>query len=100
MIKVTKTISRPNANISTWFTTTDGKAYNEYRTIIYGTKITSPMIDLSTDNLTLTYSSVWYSQESFDEMMADPVIQRAISDFNEYNLKNGIIDHGTVITPV
>jgi len=99
MIEVTKIISRPNADIGMWFQTTAGQKYSEYRTIIYGTKISSTNIT-SSDGLTLVYSSVWDSQESFDEMMADPIIQKSISDFNEYNIENGIIDHGTTITPV
>ena len=100
MIRITKTFTRPSANVDFWFSTPQGAAFGAYREATYGAHLSSPEAYLTPDMLTWTYSVTWDSQESYDAMLADPVIKEAMAEYEAYNFVHGITDTENQIVTV
>jgi hypothetical protein len=97
MIRISKTFTRPNASVNWWFQTPAGAEFSAYRVATYGSKISEPTNSMSNDGLVWNYSVTWESQQAFDTMMADSVIQAGIAAYEAYNASNGITDTDTTV---
>jgi hypothetical protein len=90
MIRVNKTFVKSNANSTLWFDTPAGASFKNYRVSTYGSKLSNPLSSMSNDGRTFTYSVTWASKADYDIMMADPVVQQAMTARKEYHTQNNI----------
>jgi|LauGreDrversion4_2_1035121.scaffolds.fasta_scaffold54653_2 hypothetical protein len=90
MIRVNKTFVKSNPNTTLWFDTPAGTSFKDYRVSTYGSKLSNSASGTSNDGRTFTYSVTWTSRADYDAMMADPVVQQAMSARKAYHAQNGV----------
>lgn len=92
MIRVNKTFVKSNANSTLWFDTPAGISFKDYRVSTYGSKLSNSASSTSNDGRTFTYSVTWTSKADYDTMMADPVVQQAMTTRKAYHAQNNIFE--------
>jgi hypothetical protein len=100
MIKVSKTFTKPTAALKWWHDTAPAKPYGDYRTKVFGSKLSNPTRTLSPDSKTWTYTVNWATREDFDAMLADPTIIAGVNARISYNALKQIVEGPTLITEV
>ena len=89
MFLVQKSMARKSPGIFFYAWPEEYKAYFKEK-YLDTQKSSSSTITKSADDLTLTVTTMWESEEAFNEFIADPFIAEHMALRNEYNLKNEI----------
>lgn len=99
MYTVTKTYTRPDANVPFFFEISKlSPEAEDYIAKHYPTTLLKATRTISEDKLTLTAVTVWSSREDLLKFITDPYChQEAVAPAARYDAKNNIINTSTIV---
>ena len=100
MIKASKTYHRPDASVPWHYKIIDGKSefMNRMREVYSAGLLFKDQIH--SDDLTVTFITVWDTQELYEQYKSDPVLNVYWDARNSYNQNAGIIMDETVVETI